>query len=140
MAFSSASGNSIADINITPLVDVMLVLLVIFMVTVPAVSYSLPMDLRQGDRSPPTSSPAPIRIHVSASATLEWNGQPVSLTELRQRFGVASEAAGGNVKKQPLVRIDVDSGAEYELLAKVMARANNAGLTRIALDDPPRNR
>jgi biopolymer transport protein ExbD len=134
MAFLSSSGGSMAEINITPLVDVMLVLLVIFMVTVPAVSHPIPAYIGKGN---PTAPPLdPIRIHIDASGALSWNGSPVTLEVLRQRFD--SEAARGLVSGgridpslQPMVKIDADSASEYELLAQVLARANNAGLTRV---------
>lgn len=135
MAFLSNSGSSMRDMNITPLVDVMLVLLVIFMVTVPAISHQMPMDLAQGGESKAVAL-EPIRLHIDASGALSWNGAPVTIEELGSRFRV--EAARGlsangvfDPNRQPLLRIDADRGSEYQLLAQVLARANNARLTRI---------
>lgn len=136
MAFLSGSGGSMAEINITPLVDVMLVLLVIFMVTVPAISHPIPAYIGQGDQLK-TPILEPIRIHIDASGALSWNGSPVTLEALRQRFDV--EASRGLVARgridpalQPMLKIDADRGSEYELLAQVLASANNAGLTKVA--------
>jgi biopolymer transport protein ExbD len=80
MAFSSnSSGGPMADINVTPLVDVMLVLLIIFMVTAPALSYPIQVDLPQPSTNPPPTPkdpPEPIRIRIDAAGTVLWNGSP----------------------------------------------------------------
>ena len=81
MAFSSnSSGGAMADMNVTPLVDVLLVLLIIFMVTAPAMSYQIQVDLPQNTNVPPPvvlNPPEPIRIHVQTGGTVAWNGGPV---------------------------------------------------------------
>ena len=140
MAFLSSSGSSMRDMNITPLVDVMLVLLVIFMVTVPAISHPIPMTLPQPGPSPALAL-EPIRLHIDASGALSWNGAPVTIEELDTRF--QAEAARGltssgfiDPNRQPLLKIDADRGAEYQLVAQVLARANNANLTRIGFVEP----
>ena len=139
MAFLSSSGSSMVDMNITPLVDVMLVLLVIFMVTVPAISHPIPVAMPQSgpDKALPME---PIRLHLDASGAISWNGSPVTIEELDGRF--RTEAIRGLTAKgefdsnrQPLLNIDADRGSEYQLLAQVLARANNANLTRIAFVD-----
>ena len=134
-AFLSSSGSSMVDMNITPLVDVMLVLLVIFMVTVPAVSHPISVALPQSDAGKAISLES-IRLHVDASGALSWNGAPVTIEELDGRFRI--EAAHGltangviDPNRQPLLKIDADRGAEYQLVAQVLARANNAKLVRI---------
>ena len=139
MAFLSSSGGSMAEINITPLVDVMLVLLVIFMVTVPAVSHPIPAYIGMGDAKTKAVQ-EPIRVHIAASGSLSWNGSPVTMEALRQRFeGAAARSviANGQVDPalQPRVNIDADEASEYQLLAQVLARANNAGLTKVAFVD-----
>jgi biopolymer transport protein ExbD len=138
MAFLSSSGGSMAEINITPLVDVMLVLLVIFMVTVPAISHPIPAYIGKGNSDTPALEP--IRIHIDASGALSCNGSPVTLEVLRQRFDAEAArgiVAGGRIDPslQPMVKIDADSASEYELLAQVLARANNAGLVRVGFVD-----
>lgn len=140
MAFLSSSGSSMRDMNITPLVDVMLVLLVIFMVTVPAISHPIPVAL---PRPGPGKAIAlePIRLHIDASGAISWNGSPVTIEELDGRF--RTEALRGltaqgviDPNRQPLLNIDADRGSEYQLLAQVLARANNANLTRIGFVEP----
>ena len=84
MAFSSNSsaGSPMADINVTPLVDVMLVLLIIFLVTAPTPSYPIEIDLPQRSNQPPptTEPPPPIKLRIDASGTVYWNeaAEPVS--------------------------------------------------------------
>ena len=138
MAMTSSSNAPMGDINVTPLVDVMLVLLIIFMIAVPALSYPLQVDLPHG--VPPeakTEPPAPVRIHIDAGGSISWNGSPASLGNLQARF--EAEAArgqtGGGVidaNRQPTLEIQADSDAEYEVVAKVLSRAKNASLVKIS--------
>jgi biopolymer transport protein ExbD len=131
MAFSSnSSGGAMADMNVTPLVDVMLVLLIIFMVTAPAMSYQIQVDLPQNTNVPPPkveNPPEPIRIHVQTGGTVAWNGSPVPMATLQAQFDVE-----GARDVQPTIEITTDPEAEYETLAKVLARTKNAGLLKIS--------
>jgi biopolymer transport protein ExbD len=140
MAFSSNSGGGpMADINVTPLVDVMLVLLIIFMVTAPALSYQIQVDLPQPTREkqdPPKDPPKPIRLKVEAGGTVTWNGTPMPISALQAALEVEAERAGGDVKRQPTVEIETDLDAQYETLAKVLSRAKNAGMAKIAFVEP----
>src|SRR5690606_42102130 len=82
MAFSSnSSGGAMADINVTPLVDVMLVLLIIFMVTAPIASYPIEVNLPQRTTAPPplTEPPPPISLRIDASGQVFWNDSPYPL-------------------------------------------------------------
>ena len=140
MAFSTGGGGGpMADLNVTPLVDVMLVLLIIFMVTVPALSYPIQVDLPQ--RSPPqpptVEPPPPVRIRIDASGEVSWNGSPTDLTTLQSEFeveGARGETPTGVVDpaKQPTIEIETDHEAQYEVLAKVLSRAKNANLVKIS--------
>ena len=144
MAFTSNSGGGpMADINVTPLVDVMLVLLIIFMVTAPALSYPIDVDLPQPTRTPPPPSdpPPPIRIRIDAGGTISWNGSPTPMSTLQAQLDV--EGARGDVgtgkpdaSKQPDIEIETDKDAEYEVLAKVLSRAKNASLVKIKFVNP----
>ncbi len=136
MAFATASGSRMVDMNITPLVDVMLVLLIIFMVTVPALDYATDMDLRKP--TPPVSElkpPEALRLHIGAGDTLMLDGQALTLEQLQARL--AREAARGIVggqldpMRQPALELVVEPEAEYELVARVLTRARNANLARI---------
>jgi biopolymer transport protein ExbD len=137
MAFTSNSGGGpMADINVTPLVDVMLVLLIIFMVTAPALSYPIQVDLPQPSLKPPDiqkDPPEPIRIRIEASGTVLWNNSPTPMSTLQSQFDVEGERT---FEEQPTIEVDTDKDAEYETLAKVLARAKNAGLTKISFVQP----
>ena len=137
MAFSSnSSGGPMADINVTPLVDVMLVLLIIFMVTTPALSYPIQVDLPQPSTNPPPTPkdpPEPIRIRIDAAGTVLWNGAPTPMTTLQSQFDVEGERT---LDEQPTIEIDTDKDAEYETLARVLARAKNANLVKISFVQP----
>ncbi len=143
MAFSSNSGGGpMADMNVTPLVDVMLVLLIIFMVTVPALSYPIQVDLPQPNRNPPPpgNPPEPIRIHIDAGGSVSWNGSPTPLSTLQAQFdveGARGETPSGTIDatKQPTVEIETDRDAEYDTLAKVLSRAKNANLVKVSFVD-----
>jgi biopolymer transport protein ExbD len=134
MAFATASGSTMSDLNVTPLVDVMLVLLIIFMVTIPTIDFANGITVSPGD-PPKAITPQPLRVHIGAGDTLSLDGQPISIEQLRARF--ASEAARGIVAgtvdpmRQPAVQLSVEPDAEYELVARVMARAKDANLVRI---------
>jgi len=144
MAFASNSGGGpMADINVTPLVDVMLVLLIIFMVTVPPTSYPIQVDLPQPSTAPPPPSdpPEPIRIRIDAGGTVNWNGSPTPMSTLQSQFEVAAaEGDVGNGKveasRQPTLEIETDLEADYETLAKVLSRAKNANLVKISFVEP----
>ena len=137
MAFSSNSGSGpMADINVTPLVDVMLVLLIIFMVTAPALSYPIQVDLPQPSLKPPElppDPPEPVRIRIDAAGTVFWNNAPTPISTLQSQFDVEGERT---FEEQPTIEIDTDKDAEYEVLAKVLARAKNANLTKISFVQP----
>ena len=139
MVFASGSGQSaMVDMNITPLVDVMLVLLVIFMVTVPAVSYSNPMKLPQPGPENTLVNTQVVRLHLSSADTVEWNGTTLSLEVLDDKLKEAAAmgiSPDGSVDamRQPRISIDADPAADYELLTKVLARTSNAQLERVGL-------
>ena len=135
MAFTSNSGGGpMADINVTPLVDVMLVLLIIFMVTAPALSYPIEVDLPQRTSNPPPppkDPPEPIRLRVDAGGTVTWNNSPIPMSVLQSSLDVESER-----NPQPTLEIETDPEDEDETLAKVLARAKNAGMEKISFVDP----
>ena len=132
MAFSSGGGSGpMADINDTPLVDVMLVLLIIFMVTAPTLSYPIDIDLPQKSLNPPPQTkepPPPISLRIDASGQVYWNeaAQPVSALENLMEVEVQRDPTN-----QPQLEIDTSPDADYGVLAKVLASAKNAGMIKI---------
>lgn len=133
MAFSAAgnSGRPLADINVTPLVDVMLVLLIIFIVTAPMVAVPIPVDLPQRTEKalPRIDPPAPIELRVDADSQLYWNGQLLSRPQLQQRLQEQAQQHPGNL---PELRIAASPDAQYQVMAQVLAAANNAHMERIS--------
>ncbi|KRG59173.1 MULTISPECIES: ExbD/TolR family protein [Stenotrophomonas] len=132
MAFSAAgSSGPIADINVTPLVDVMLVLLIIFIVTAPLVSWPIPVDLPQRTTTvvPRVEPPPPIELRVDAANQLSWNGQALPVAALQARLQEQARLHAGNL---PELRIATSPDAAYDTMAKVLAAANNAHMERIA--------
>ena len=132
MAFASNSGSGpMADINVTPLVDVMLVLLIIFMVTAPILSYPIDIDLPQRTNNPPENPqepPEPIKLRIDAAGTVYWNDSPTPVTSLYSQMAAAIERDPTN---QPTLEIDVNPDANYEILAKALAAAKNADMKKI---------
>ncbi len=129
MAFSSnSSGGAMSDINVTPLVDVMLVLLIIFMVTMPAASYQIQVDLPQPSKNleQPKDPPKPIRLRIDANGQLFWDGSPLPAAALEPQL--VMEAARD---VQPTLELETSPEARYEALADVLSTAKNAGMEKI---------
>ena len=132
MAFSTGgSGGPMADINVTPLVDVMLVLLIIFMVTAPILSYPIDIDLPQKSITPPPevlNPPDPIKLRIDAAGQVFWNDNPVPMSALRNMMDAEVERDPGN---QPVLQINANDDSDYGILAKVLATARNAQMQKI---------
>jgi len=129
MAFANeASHRSVAEINITPLVDVMLVLLVIFMVAAPVLTHRIRLDLPQA--APPQTIPPPtvVDLRIDAAGGVSWNGAPTSLDALPAQLGDLAQAAPTH---PPLLRVAPNADADYGVVARVLAMARNAGVERI---------
>ncbi len=132
MAFaSSGSGGAMSEINVTPLVDVMLVLLIIFMVTMPIQSIPVDVDLPQKTDNPPDNPkepPDPISLRIDQSGQVFWNDTPTPLTALETMMKNEVERDPTN---QPELQIDTNENAEYGNLAKVLTAAKNAEMVKI---------
>ena len=136
MAFSSGnSGGPMVDMNVTPLVDVMLVLLIIFMVTMPPMTYPIGVDLPiPSTKPPPPSTATPIDLKIDANGGITWNGSSMPLGAVRDNMKVEADRYSDPMQ-QPVIQIDTDKDAEYDTLAKVLAAAKNAGLIKIGFVD-----
>ena len=137
MAFGGFSKNSasqpMAEINMVPLIDVMLVLLVIFIIAAPMLTHAVKVDLPEASSAPEDSKPEVVSLAVDASGTVYWNDQKVDATAWRDRM---AEAASHRV--QPELRIRADGAVAYRIVAGVMSDAASAGLTRIGFVTQPR--
>jgi len=131
MTFRSQTGQAtpaMAEINIIPLCDVLLVLLIIFMVTAPALSQQIDLDLPQSSRSQPQQRPDPIDLSIDAAGQSYWNGSAAAGATLSELMRAAVASADG---PQPLLRIDASDDCDYQAVTTVLAQARNAGLTNI---------
>ncbi len=132
MAFSSnASSGAMADINVTPLVDVMLVLLIIFMVTMPIQSVPVDVDLPQKSLNPPPQDkdpPDPISLRIDSAGQVFWNDTPTPVSALQTMMRTEVERDPTN---QPTLEIDTSDDADYGILAQVLAAAKNAEMIKI---------
>ena len=132
-SFDRKSGTApMSDINMVPLIDVMLVLLVIFIVTAPLLTHAVKIDLPKASSSANITKPEHIEFGIRENGDLFWNGEPVTLDALPQRF--AQEAPR---QPQPEVHIRADRHVHYEKVAQVMALAAKAGLVRIGFVSDP---
>lgn len=126
---TGGSGGPMAEINVTPLVDVMLVLLIIFMVTAPTLSYENPLDLPQPSPEPPPEAadpPPPITLKIDEFGNLMWNDQPIMKDALMGTMRLEASA-----EVQPVLQLDIHEQAQYQMVAEVLADAKNSGLEKI---------
>jgi biopolymer transport protein ExbD len=124
-AVSSIDGTSYSDINMTPLIDVMLVLLIIFIITIPSQTHAVKID--NPSRSPPPSTrPEVIELSIDFDGTLLWDKTPVDRTTMQ---GYISQAAAKS--PQPEVHITVDKFSRYEVVAQTLADLQHRGLMKI---------
>jgi biopolymer transport protein ExbD len=128
MAVGSDDGQSYSDINMTPLIDVMLVLLIIFIITIPTQTHAVKIDNPQpnpNQQQPPTP-PEVINLSIDFDGTLLWNGTAVDRPTLQ---GYIQTEAGKD--PQPEVHITVDKFAKYEIVAQTLADLQHRGLKKI---------
>ena len=123
-----------ASINTTPLVDVMLVLLIIFLITIPVVTQTVPMSLPKEDNIARQTKPENIEVSVNRDGDVFWNGQAVADSEaLFQRL-----AKVGVLNPQPEVHIRGDEKSRYESVGRVVFACQRAGILKISfVTEPP---
>jgi biopolymer transport protein ExbD len=130
MAMSVGGGGDdepMMDINTTPLIDVMLVLLIMFIITLPVMTHAVKLDMPQSRNAPPPPVVVePIQLEVDWDGTVIWNGTPVQLSALEGYFRV--EAAKN---PQPEVHVRPNRRANSDTVAKVLALAQRNGMQRI---------
>jgi biopolymer transport protein ExbD len=137
MAFGSFSQSAnqapMAEINMIPLIDVMLVLLVIFIVTAPLLTHSVKIDLPKASSEPNITKPEHVELAIAADGTAYWNGESVAdEASLQQRLQSAAA-----MQPQPELHLKVERTTVYERVAKVMSAAAKLGLTRIGFVTDP---
>ncbi len=127
MAYTSKAAGPMNEINVTPLVDVLLVLLIIFMITAPVLAHKIKVDLPQPNPNPPMSTPLdPIHLKIDRAGALYWNDTPVDELGLKAQLAVIAQQTN-----QPEIQIAADDAVAYEVVARVLADAKTYNLTKI---------
>ena len=123
------SGGVMVDINTTPLIDVMLVLLIMLIITIPIQLHAVNMDMPIGNPPPPLVKPEVVKIDIDAMSVVYWNGLPVeNKAELESKIRAAAKQA-----VQPEVHLRPNKNAKYDGVAGVMASTQRLGLTKIGI-------
>lgn len=134
MAFGTQDNSDevMNEINMTPLVDIMLVLLVIFIITIPVMQHAVNIDLPRASNQVNNAKPETIRLDVNASGAYFWNDAPIQESDL-----VAKLTAAASAEPQAELHIRGDRSVRYERVARVMAAAQRAGVKKIGFITEP---
>jgi biopolymer transport protein ExbD len=126
MSAGTAEGEPMMDINTTPLIDVMLVLLIMFIITIPIQTHAVKLDLPvdQKNQTPPPVDPVKNKIVITAAGQVLWNGAPVDLVTLRQYLDITT-----TMDPVPELHLQPEPNARYELVDEVLAVTKRANVT-----------
>ncbi len=131
---SSGAAQPMADINVTPLIDVMLVLLIIFMMNAPQLTYKVQIDLPQPTTvSKPPEESDKVTVRINDDGTVLWNDMAMTMAQIDYQLRQASTQ-----NPQPQIMISAGDRSRYQVLAQVMTRAKNAKVTKIGFDNTQR--
>jgi biopolymer transport protein ExbD len=137
MAFGGFNDNKhaapMAEINVTPMVDVMLVLLVIFIITAPLFTHAIKLNLPQAQSAPAPEKPETVSLSINAAGAIFWNDKAVSRKDLDGKLAEAAKKT-----PQPELQLRADKSTRYEVIAQVMAAAQNNGLTKMGFVTDPK--
>ena len=123
------------EINTTPLVDVMLVLLIIFIITMPVMNHSVNIDLPRAASQPASSKPESIDLSIDAQGQMYWNKESIDIAQLTARIAQAAKSS-----PQPELHLRAERTTQYEKVVQVMAAAQNGGLEKIGFVTDPQAR
>ena len=134
MAFAQADTrqDTISEMNITPLVDVMLVLLIIFIITAPLMTHSVQVDLPRASSTPTPQKPLSLQLSISADGELFLNGGKLAEEALERRLNEAVL-----LDRAVELHLMADSATRYEIVAKTMSAARRAGVAKIGFVTQP---
>ncbi len=118
---------AMSEINLIPLIDIMLVLMIIFLVTATIVNPAVKLNLPKADAAIVPDQPEIVTLSIDAKGVIHWNKDVVSLSEVAQRMNTAAQQP-----TKPSLHLRTDREAKYDTLAQVLARASQAGLTDLA--------
>jgi biopolymer transport protein ExbD len=127
------NGSPMAEINMTPLIDVMLVLLVIFIITAPLFTHAIRLDLPKVSSQSVRETPDTVTLSIDDAGKLYWNDKPVTLDEMRARF-----ADEGKRPAPPEIHLRASGATRYDVIAQVMGAAQQAGLDKIGFVTEPK--
>ena len=122
------------EINMTPLVDVMLVLLIIFIITIPVINHAVKIDLPRASNKPDDAKPQSVNVEINAEGQVFWNNQPVDEATLQADIAQAAQQ-----QPQPEMHLRADRNVRYERVAQVMASIQRGGLSRIGFVTEPQH-
>ncbi|MBN9490154.1 MAG: biopolymer transporter ExbD [Alphaproteobacteria bacterium] len=132
-SFDRKSGSQpMAEINMVPLIDVVLVLLVIFIVTAPLLTNAVKLDLPKATSNADVQKPDKVEFAIDGTGSLFWNGERLSREEAAQRF-----ADEGKKRPQPEIYLRADQNVPYRYVAEMLADASKAGLSKVAFVSEP---
>ncbi len=140
MAMNSSFGDDDDDglmneINMTPLVDVMLVLLIIFLVTIPAMHHAVKIDLPRASSQPVEEKPQTVDVAIQGDGTILWDDHAVTREQLQARIAEAAHRT-----PQPELHLRADRKVAYERVAEVMSDAQAGGLTKLGFVTEPKSK
>jgi biopolymer transport protein ExbD len=122
------------EINMTPLIDVMLVLLIVFMVTLPVLHHAVKLELPRATSTPLPETQKPVEVAIDSAGIMHWNGEVIDAAGLDADLAQAAALA-----EPPLLQLYADRGVRYEAVADVLSAAQRSGLTKIQfVTDVPR--
>lgn len=123
------------EINTTPLVDVMLVLLIIFIITIPVMNHSVKIDLPRATNQRDEIKPESINLSIDAQGLMYWNTEIIDAAQMNARIAEASKKT-----PQPELHIRAERTTQYEKIVEVMAAAQSGGLSKIGFVTDPKNK
>jgi biopolymer transport protein ExbD len=126
MSIGGGDDEPMMDINMTPLIDVMLVLLIMFIITIPVMTHAVKLDMPRASNAPSNAEPIVINLEIDFDGTVLWNGTPVEIEALEGYF--RREAS---VEPQPELHIRPSKRAKYDVVARVLASAQRNGMRKI---------
>lgn len=134
-SFDSGSSSPMVEINTTPLVDVMLVLLIIFLVTAPMMTQAVKVDLPQASAQAADTKPETVRLAIDAQGVLYWNETPFSDTTVQGLESRLAAAVGSDPQVE--VQLSADKETRYQRVAEIMAAAKRAGVSKLGFVTQP---
>ena len=128
MSVGSTEGDEMCDINTTPLIDVMLVLLIMFIITIPVMTHAVKLDMpRPTNAPPPPVQPEVITIEIDFDGTVLWNGTTVQDLEVLEKYFMVESRKD----PQPELHMRPDKRSKYDVVARVLASAQRNRMQKI---------